>query len=168
MELLSIPKEATACRAAFAGVPVGAMAWHCHHEVLAERLTEPADARIAFILSNKPKAERALRLRLFRPALAVAVKTASAARDAQRRPAHDAYLVAEARAAAAYTFARNADAAYDDARPAYDAAMVTARDAYYAAIKPADAANAIALGPTHAAECMDCPWDGKTIFPEAV
>ena len=158
MKLLSIPEEATACRAAWAGVPVGAMAWHCHHEMLAERLYEPADVRISFILTNKPKHERALRLRLFRPARAVAVGTA-----------YDAYLVAAMKARAARAAGeRKAEAAYGAAfGKAYDAVTVVGL-AYDAAIATADDDYDAAIGPSHVAECSDCPWDGKTIFPEAV
>ena len=65
--LRSILDEALACRKAFACVGVGTWVMHCHHEVLFEKLTEPAENRIAYILSEKPEHEQALRLRLFRP-----------------------------------------------------------------------------------------------------
>ena len=61
--------EAVACRAAFADSKVGDAVWCLHHEKLIETLTEPAVARIAYILSEKPKAERARRLREFRPVM---------------------------------------------------------------------------------------------------
>ncbi len=67
MKLQSIEKEAAACRKAFKGYK-GRTAIHVHHAVLAEELTEPAENRIAYILSDKPEREQALRLRLFRPA----------------------------------------------------------------------------------------------------
>jgi hypothetical protein len=67
MKLLSIEQEAANCRKAFEGVEVGAFILHCHHEVLAERLDEPAERRINYILVNKPEKEQSLRLRLFRP-----------------------------------------------------------------------------------------------------
>ena len=65
--LLSIAEEAIACREAFRGVSDTAVVWLCHHEKLFEQLTEPAENRIAHILSDKPEHEQALRLRLFRP-----------------------------------------------------------------------------------------------------
>ena len=69
MKLLSIPEEAAACRKAWAGKPIGTLAVHCHHCVECEPLTEPAENRIGYILRQKAESERALRLRLFRPAL---------------------------------------------------------------------------------------------------
>ena len=65
--LKSIEEEADDCRAAWKGFKVGTFALHCHHEILAEPLREDAENRIAYILSAKPRIERALRLRLFRP-----------------------------------------------------------------------------------------------------
>ena len=67
LKLGSIAAEAAACRKAFAKVKPGAFVLHCHHEILGETLTEPAENRIAYILSSKPEHEQALRLRLFRP-----------------------------------------------------------------------------------------------------
>ena len=65
--LNSIAEEATACRAAFKDIPVGALVVHCHHESLFEFLNEPAENRINYILSSKSQCEQALRLHLFRP-----------------------------------------------------------------------------------------------------
>ena len=45
--LLSIKAEAAACRKAWKDMPIGTMAWHCHHGKLSEALTEPAENRIA-------------------------------------------------------------------------------------------------------------------------
>ncbi len=68
-ELGTIEQEAADCRKAFEGVAVGAPVWCCHHERLAERLEEPAENRIRFILSHKLVGEQARRLREFRPML---------------------------------------------------------------------------------------------------
>ena len=67
MNLKSIAEEEAHCRAAFVGIEVGAFVLHCHHNSLLEVLTEPAENRINYILCDKPEAEQALRLRLFRP-----------------------------------------------------------------------------------------------------
>ena len=64
---MRIATEASKCREAFEGVEVGAIVQHCHHERWLERLTEPAENRITFILENKAKDEQAERLRRFRP-----------------------------------------------------------------------------------------------------
>jgi hypothetical protein len=151
--LLSIAKEEAACRAAFAAAPKATSAWHVHHEVLAERLEFTPAERIAHIL-DKPKAERALRLRLFRP---------MSARDAAALASPlAAYVAARASAQAAYDAARaSAQAAYDAALAsplaAYDAARASARAAYVAAL-------ASALASAHSAACPGCPWDGRSIF----
>ncbi len=101
--LRSSAEEAAACRAAWEGSTVK-YAWHLHHEQLIEELTQPASARIAYILSQKPKKEQALRLRLFRPASQEAFKAMAPAR-------------------AAY------DKAVASARAAYDKAMAPAHEA---------------------------------------
>jgi len=67
LKLGSIADEAAACRKAWAAHPKAILAWHCHHEILIEKLTEPAENRIAYILRDKPEHEQALRLHLFRP-----------------------------------------------------------------------------------------------------
>ena len=62
-------------------------AWHVHHEVLVEPLTEPIENRIAYIKAYKPRHEQATRLRLLRivkgelPAAYAARDKAYAARD---------------------------------------------------------------------------------------
>ena len=157
--LLSIPEEAALCRAAFAGVPVGAMTWHCHHEQIAEPLTEPAKARIAYIRSHKPEAERALRLHLFRPAPDAAVDAAQATYDAVVEAAEATYDAVVEAAWATY------DAAVDAARATYDAADKAARATYDAAVEAARATYDAVVEPAHRAECPDCPWNGRTIFP---
>ena len=63
----SIAEEAAACRAAFAGVGPGELAWHLHHDTLVEPLACDPEVRIAHILYCKAYAEQPLRLRLFRP-----------------------------------------------------------------------------------------------------
>ena len=80
----TIAEELEACRAAFEASPKATWAWCCHHQIHAEPLTEPAENRIAFILSSKSLSEQAQRLYNFRP-----VKD-----DAAVKPASDAYNAA--------------------------------------------------------------------------
>ena len=63
----TIAQEAAACRKRFAGVTVGSWVRCCHHEVLAEELTEPPENRIEYILAKKSTREQARRLREFAP-----------------------------------------------------------------------------------------------------
>jgi len=146
--LQSIPEEAALCRAAFAGVKVGAMVWHCHHERVIEPLTETAETRIAYILSVKPIEEQALRLHLFRPTHNAAVKAAEATHNA-------------AVEAAWATYAAAVEAAWATHNAAVEAAWAT----HNAAVKAAWATHNAAVKAAHQAECPDCPWDGRTIFP---
>jgi hypothetical protein len=132
LRLGSIGDEASACRKAFEQVHVGAWVIHCHHEILFERLIEPAENRIAFILSSKPENEQALRLRLFRPLpQTVGEKLAPL------------------------------DAAYEAKRASLDAD-------YRAKLAPLTADLEAEWAPIHRETCIAaCPWDGKTIFPDA-
>ena len=134
----------------------GLYAWHVHHDVLVERLTEPIESRIAYIKAHKPVKEQALRLRLLQ-----VVKDQKAVVEADK-----AYRKALAEAGRAYKKAMaEARKAYDqavaEASKAYDQATAEPRKAYDQAL--AEAGKAMAE--LHAKECPDCPWNGKTIFP---
>ena len=65
----AISDAETRCRAAWAAAPEAQFAWCCHHKVELEALTEPAENRIAYILSDKPENEQVRRLDNFRPVL---------------------------------------------------------------------------------------------------
>ena len=69
--LMETETELAACRAAFEGVPVGTWCWLLHHNILAERLLEPIEARIACILADKPEWQHPRRFREMRPVKAV-------------------------------------------------------------------------------------------------
>ena len=64
--LKSVEEEAADCRARCAGMKVGDLIIHCHHDALCEALTEPVENRISYILTSKQD-NRALRLRLMGP-----------------------------------------------------------------------------------------------------
>ena len=165
LRLGSIEDEASACRKAFEQVHVGAWVIHCHHEILFERLIEPAENRIAFILSSKSENEQALRLRLFRP-LPQPVVEKLAPLDADY-VAKRASLDADYRAKLAPL-----DADYDAKRVSLDAD-------YQAKRAPLDADYRAKFALLTAAWLYKrvlihretfiaaCPWDGKTIFPDA-
>lgn len=141
-----IEQEEAACRAAWAAVPEATEAAHMHHGSQPfETLTEPVEARIAYIRKHKPESEQAIRLRCLRPVPAGTV----AAYDKALASAWAAYDEATATALAAYNKATASP------RATYDEAVATADAAYYEAIAPA-----------HRAYCPtpDCPWDGKSIF----
>jgi len=109
-------------------------AWHVHHEILAEPLTEPIEDRIAYIRESKPIAEQELRLRLLKPVVGILPAKYAAARAG--------YNAARAGYNAAW-------AEYDAARARYDAA---------------GAEYTPEIEALHLQECPNCPWNGETIF----
>ena len=132
-------------------------AWHIHHMVLVESLTEPIENRIAFIRTNKPEDEIETRLRLLKPVqgvLPVAVVEAGKAYDEARKACDEAWK-AYVEAGKAYV---EAGKAYVEAEKAYDEARKACVEARKACVEEIDA--------LHAIECPNCPWNGHTIFPK--
>lgn len=58
-----------ACQKAWADVPNAKFAWCCHHGIELERLTQPAQGRIYYIVRFKPSDEQEARLNNFRPVI---------------------------------------------------------------------------------------------------
>ena len=162
--------------------------WHVHHAVLVEQLTAPAQDEIetrlrlfkrvkdqgAVFAAQKARDEAVASAE---KAYGEAVAPARKARDEAVASAWKAYHEAVAPARKAY------DEAVAPARKAYDEAMALARKARDKAVAPARKAydEAMALArkaydeavvvreahdEAHEKECPDCPWDGRTIFPE--
>ena len=163
-------------------------AWHLHHDVMVEALTEPIEVRAAFIEKYKPSEEVPLRLRLLKKvqgALPAEVVQAEEARDQAREACAQAREACvqtgeardQAREACVQTGeARDQGEAYFQAREARDQgeaydqaskAYFQAREAYNraggACVQARDACTP-AIAALHAQECPDCPWDGRTIF----
>ena len=122
-------------------------AWHVHHTILLESLTEPMSDRVAYIRDNKPAHEVDIRLALMKKVKGPLPSTLQKAYAAWQKaraawlkadPARQKALVAWQKARAAW------QKAIDDSMPAIDA--------------------------LHAKECPDCPWTlggQHTIFPVA-
>jgi hypothetical protein len=135
--------------------------WHIHHGILFEEATEPIKNRIAYIKSDKPECEVALRLRLLKPvkdqkrliAILTAYKKAVAT-------ALEAYRKATALAWEAYK------KAVAPALEAYEKVEDSASEAYRKATALASAKRDRAINALHSKECPDCPWDGEMIFPK--
>ena len=115
--------------------------WHVHHDVLWEWCTD-YDGRVAYIKANKPAEEVETRLRLMQPVRDPPGRLAKAGAE---------YIKARAEYYKAGVECDKARAEYVKARAEYDKATAEC------------AAEMKAL---HRTECPDCPWDGKTIFPE--
>jgi len=166
IKLNSIAEEAVACRKAFKNFPVGGYVLHCHHEQIGETLTESAENRIAYILSQKPEHEQALRLRLFRP---VSEKKLKAYAERQKayaewQKAYAEWQKADAERQKAYAEWQKAYAEWQKAYAERQKADAEWQKAY------AERQKAYAeLGKlVHKKYCVkNCPWDGKTIFPKS-
>jgi hypothetical protein len=119
--------------------PKSGLYWHLHHDRLIE-YTHDIDERWDYVCSEKSVQELPTRLRLMRPVRGDVPGLAAADAAAAR---------AEWNAASAEW-----DAAYAEwakARAEWDTACADHMP------------EILAL---HVVECPDCPWDGKTIFPE--
>ena len=128
------------------GAAIGDLAWHVHHEVFYEKLTEPLQNRIDYVKRDKNQSEVPTRLKLMRPVLEQAAlkKADSAYTDSSK--AYEAAL-----------------AKLKKARPGadYDKASVEAEKALEGLRKAGKPVYAL-----HRQECEpDCPWDGVTILP---
>jgi hypothetical protein len=127
--------------------------WHVHHDELLEYCYD-YQGRVDFIKKEKPKRERKLRLKLFRPAKG---KLPSKLVEAQKTIERTAEVSLKAREA--YRKAQGKDE--NKARKAYDKAWEACDKAWEAYNKARKAKAVIAL---HKKECSNCPWGGGTIF----
>ena len=158
LKLGSIEVEAAKCRKAWKAAPKAILAWHCHHEILIEPLTDPAENRIRFILSSKGEHEQALRLHLFRPFRGpIPAKLNKAHADRQKADAD--WQKADADRQKADADRQKADADWQKADADWKKADADWKKAD-ADWKKADADL------FHEKQCKNCPWDGKTIFPK--
>jgi hypothetical protein len=135
--LKSIEKEEADCRARCEGMKVGDWILHCHHEVLLERLTEPVENRINYILRSKTD-NVALRLRLMTPPILDAEVLA----DAEWKKADAEWKKADAEWKKAYAEWEKADAEWEKADTEWEKAYLP----HYARLYP------------------NSPWNGETIF----
>ena len=117
--------------------------WHVHHDILLEWCFNYQE-RVDFIRRNKETTEQETRLRLFQPVKGVLPQEVIEAGRAYDE-AWRAYIEAEK----AYI---EAGRAYDEAWQACDEALRKNREAIEA---------------LHSEECLNCPWNGRTIFPAA-
>jgi tryptophan 2,3-dioxygenase len=164
LKLGSIAIETQKCRAAFKAAPKAILAWHCHHEILVEPLTEPAENRIRFILSGKSEHEQALRLHLFRPFRGpIPAKLNKANADWQKAYADRQKAYADRQKA--HADRQKADADWQKAHADWQKAYADRQKAHADWQKAyADRQKAHA-DLFHEKQCKNCPWDGKTIFP---
>ena len=137
--------------------------WHIHHSDWLLNWSFDIQERIDYIKAEKPKHEVETRLRLLKP-----VQGALPPQLVQAWAAYDKTGTAYAKAKAAYDKAKAAYVrAYDD----YDKAGTAYAKAKSAYVRAGTAYAKVynnclpQLEALHAIECLDCPWDGTTIFP---
>ncbi len=137
--------------------------WHVHHGILVE-FCHSYKERASHIRTDKLTDEQELRFRLFKPvkgSLPQAVVEAGLVYDKAWQAHEKAWQVCD-----------KARQACDKAGQVYDRAWQTrdkawqvfdrARQVYDKALKD----NMPAIIELHEKECLNCPWDGITIFPK--
>jgi len=152
--------------------------WHVHHRVLLEWCYD-YDGRASYISEQKREDQKETRLRLFKPVkgkLPQEVVEAGRVLD-KAWHAYDEAGRASDKAWHAYNRAGRASdkawQAYYETQQAYyetQQAYNEASQAYNRARQALDEAlhkNMSAIEALHREECHDCPWNGKTIFPNA-
>ena len=152
--------------------------WHVHHEVLIEWCYS-YNERASYISEQKREDQKETRLRLFKPVkgkLPQEVVEAGRVLD-KAWHAYDEAGRASDKAWHAYNRAGRASdkawQAYYETQQAYyetQQAYNEASQAYNRARQALDEAlhkNMSAIEALHREECHDCPWNGKTIFPNA-
>jgi hypothetical protein len=132
-------------------------AFHCHHDKLVEWVYD-YDERVDSIKDTKPPKEQELRLKLFK----LIPKDRVPAEITQARATYNKARATCNKARATYNKAwaacDKAWATYDKAWATYDKAWAT----YDKALQDCQPE----LEKLHAELCPECPWDGRTIFPE--
>ena len=124
--------------------------WHVHHDVLLE-WCHNYDERAAFIRKEKSKEEHETRLRLFKPLKGkLPQEVVKAGQE---------YIKARQR----YNKAGQEN---DKARQEYDKAAQEYNKAWQEYDKALNN-NKELIEALHKAECPNCPWNGRTIFPVA-
>ena len=124
--------------------------WHVHHDRLLEWCYS-YNERASYISEQKREDQKETRLRLFKPVkgkLPQEVVEAWQAIDKARQALNKARQAYYEASQAYY----EASQALDEARQALDEALHK---------------NMPAIEALHKEECHDCPWNGKTIFPNA-
>ena len=134
-------------------------AWHVHHNVLIELLTEPIENRIEYIKKFKPKNEVKLRLKL--------LKVVKGELPKEFVEAWQEYNEARQKDVEAWQKYDEAWQKYYEARQKYDKTWQKYYKVWqkYVEVYKKYESQILAL---HEKECPNCPWNGKTIFSKEV
>ena len=125
------------------------LAWHVHHNILFEELTQPIKNRISYIIENKLAPEVETRLSL--------LKLVRFPLPQRCNETYQKFKEASQKWNEAYQKWDEAYQKWDEAYQKWDVVNKKRKEAYQKYDE--------AMEEYHSTECRDCPWDGKTIFP---
>jgi len=131
--------------------------WHIHHDILMEYPSISNTERRSLIKRDKPKHEIVLRLQLLKPVKSKLPSKIIKAREAYLQKERNFHRVHRA-------YLRSIDSHRKASRAnteAFDTLNVV--ELIYEKVLAENKAKIEAL---HAKECLNCPWDGQTIFPK--
>lgn len=127
------------------GCSISTPYWHIHHQQLFE-YSDNIKQRISGIKTNKPRDERATRLRLLKPVRLDKAQKAALLAFNKAELAYQKCRVRNNDDNAYYTEKSKLRVARDEARRAFENTLGNLKD-------------------LHDKQCKDCPWNGFTIFP---
>lgn len=153
-----IQSALNACRLAWEQHPEATYGWNIHHEVQIERLTEPIEKRIQYILNFKPRGELITRFNNMRPVVSKLSDAYINASEAYHK-ASDADIKARNAYINASKAWYKANGAYRKAGDAYRKASDAYRKAYGAYRKASDV-----YMQEHLIDVPDTTWNGRSIF----
>ena len=134
-------------------------AWHVHHNVLIELLTEPIENRIKYIKKFKPKNEVKLRLKL--------LKVVKGELPKEFVEAWQKYYETWQEYVEVWQKYDKAKQKYDEIWQEYDEARQKHNEAWHKYIEVCKKYESQILA-LHEKECPNCSWNGKTIFSKEV
>ena len=170
--LKPVEEEARDCRARCAGMKVGDLILHCHHEVLCEILTKPVEDRISFIISSKSD-NVPLRLRLMGPPIIddqVKDDPRWYKANVELEKAYAEWRKANTELDKAYAEWRKANTEWRKANTEYNKAYAEQHkanaelDKAYAEWRKANTEWRKTYEPHYHRLYPDSPWNGETIF----
>lgn len=139
-------------------------AWHVHHDIIVEPLTEPIEVRQQYIRDTKPTGEVETRLRLLRRVKGQLPEVYIQAGEVYVHVGKVFDQAKEVCDQAEEACVQEGDT-YNQARDVY----VQAEEVYDHAGEVCDQVGAAyeqEINELHRLECPNCPWDGRTIFPQ--
>ena len=139
------------------------LAWHIHHEILVELLTEPIEERLRCIDTEKAKCEPSWKIerrkRLLKPVMGPLSEKIEKANQEWEKADKEGEKANQKRKKAYQEWAK-ADKEWEKA--------YQKRKKAYQEWEKVLGEHQVEIEALHKVECPDCPWDGKTIFSEKV